>query len=55
MPKNERKPKLPPDDPAQSKRFIEAAREAGAAETKEEADRAFKKAALPPKPQRRSS
>jgi hypothetical protein len=31
------------DDPAQSKRFIEAAREAEADETREGADRAFKK------------
>ena len=33
------------DDPAQSKRFIEAAREAEADETKEGADKAFKKVA----------
>jgi hypothetical protein len=32
-----------PDDVAQSKRFIEAAREAEADETREGADRAFKK------------
>ncbi len=31
------------DSPDQSKRFIEAARKAGADETKEGADRAFKK------------
>jgi hypothetical protein len=31
------------DDPAQSKRFIEAAREAEANETEKGADRAFKK------------
>jgi hypothetical protein len=36
-----------PDDPAQYKRFLEAARESGADETKEGADRAFKKVALP--------
>jgi hypothetical protein len=36
------KPKPKPDDPAQSKRFIEAAREAEADETREGADRAFK-------------
>jgi hypothetical protein len=50
-PKSERKP----DDPAQSKRFIEAARKAEADETREGADRAFKKIALPkkkPKPLR---
>jgi hypothetical protein len=38
-----RKPARKPDDPAQSKRFIEAARKAGADETREGADRAFKK------------
>jgi hypothetical protein len=38
-----------PDDPAQSKRFIEAARKAEANETREGADRAFKKAVLPQK------
>jgi len=32
-----------PDDPEQSKRFIDAAREAEADETEEGADRAFKK------------
>lgn len=32
-----------PADPAQSKRFIDAAREAEADETEEGADRAFKK------------
>jgi hypothetical protein len=34
-----------PDDPEQSKRFIEAAREAEADETEEGAERAFKKVA----------
>lgn len=43
------KPKPKPDDPAQYKRFIEAAREAEADETKEGADRAFKKVARPKK------
>jgi hypothetical protein len=38
-PPSERKP----DDPAQYKRFLESAREAEADETKEGADRAFKK------------
>jgi hypothetical protein len=38
-----RKPKPPPDDPEQSKRFIEIAREAGADSTKEEFERPFKK------------
>jgi hypothetical protein len=42
-------PKPKPDDPAQSKRFIEAAREAEADETEEAADRAFKKIARQPK------
>jgi hypothetical protein len=41
-----------PDDPAQSKRFLEAAREAGADETEEGADRAFRAAvSKPAKPQ----
>ena len=35
------------DDPAQSKRFIEAARKAEADETREGADRAFKKVVSP--------
>jgi hypothetical protein len=34
-----------PDDPKQSKRFIEVARDAGTDETKRGADRAFKKIA----------
>jgi hypothetical protein len=42
------KPKSKPDDPEQSKRFIEAAKEAGADETEKGADRAFKKATTPP-------
>jgi hypothetical protein len=37
----EQKPK--PDDPEQSKRFIDAAKEAGADETEKGAERAFKK------------
>jgi hypothetical protein len=40
-----RKRNPPPDDPEQSKRFIETAREIGAAETEGEAERAFKKIA----------
>ena len=48
------KPKPKPDDPAQSKRFIEAARDAQADETQEGADRAFKKAVRPPKPKKTS-
>ena len=46
MPK---KPERKPDDPAQSKRFIDAAREAEADETTEGAERAFKKV-VPSKP-----
>jgi hypothetical protein len=37
------KSKPKPDDPAQYKRFIEAARKAEADETKEGADKAFKR------------
>ena len=40
------------DDPEQSKRFIEAAREAGADETEEGAERAFKAAVKLRKPQK---
>jgi hypothetical protein len=40
MPK---KPERKPDDPEQSKRFIDAARKAEADETEAGADRAFKK------------
>lgn len=42
MAKTDRKP----DNPAQSKRFIDAAREAEADETEEGADKAFKKVVL---------
>jgi hypothetical protein len=38
-----RKPGPKPDDPAQSKRFIESARELGADETSERFDRLFKR------------
>ncbi len=38
------------DDPEQSRRFMEAARNAEAAETEEEADRAFRKVAGPASP-----
>jgi hypothetical protein len=51
------KTKPKPDDPAQYKRFLEAAREAEADETKEGADTAFQKvASVKPKagPPRRS-
>jgi len=44
-----RKPNPPRDDPEQSKRFIELAREVEADGTKEEFDRAFKKVAKHPK------
>jgi hypothetical protein len=37
------KSKPPPDDPEQSKRFINTARERGADETQKGADKAFKK------------
>jgi hypothetical protein len=39
----EPKQKPKPDNPAQYKRFLEAAREAGADESEKAADRAFKK------------
>lgn len=38
----------PQDDPEQSKRFLEAAKEAGADETEKGAERAFKAAVKPP-------
>jgi hypothetical protein len=41
------------DDPKQSKRFIEMAHEVGADETKEGADRAFKKIVRREKPSER--
>jgi hypothetical protein len=40
-----------PDDPEQSKRFLEAAREAEAEDSEEAAERAFKKVALSTKRQ----
>ena len=43
---------LTPDDPAQSKRFIDAAREAEADETERGADAAFKKVIQQPKPKK---
>jgi hypothetical protein len=45
-----RKPKPPPDDPEQSKRFIEAARALGTDETGEAFERAFEKVARPKRP-----
>lgn len=47
-----RKPNPPRDDPKQSERFIKTAREIGADETKEGADRAFKRI-VPAKPKSR--
>ncbi len=44
-----KRPKVTPDDPEQSKRFIEAARKAEADETEKGADKAFKKVAKPSK------
>ena len=41
---------MTPDDPEQSKRFLEAAREHGAATTEEGAREAFRKAVGKPKP-----
>ncbi len=41
-----RKPAPPPDDPEQSRRFIEIAREVGADGTEEEFDKAFHKLTL---------
>jgi hypothetical protein len=49
----ERKSKPKPDDPAQYKRFLEAAHKAGADKTEKGADRAFKKIAGAP--QKRST
>jgi hypothetical protein len=46
------KRKQKPDDPEQSKRFIEAAREASADETEERADREFKRVAKPQSPKK---
>jgi hypothetical protein len=42
-----RKPKPPPDDPEQSKRFIKAAREIGTDESPEAFERVFKKIVSP--------
>jgi hypothetical protein len=49
-----RKTTPPPDDPEQSKRFIEIAREMGADGTEEEFDKAFRKLTLR-RPQRQKS
>jgi hypothetical protein len=50
-----RKPERKPDDPEQSKRFIDAAKEAGADETEPGADRAFKKVVKPGAPIRKGA
>jgi len=47
------KPKAKPDDPSQSKRFLEAAREAEADETERGADKAFKRVSSTKKPEPR--
>ena len=44
-----RKPKPPPDDSEQSKRFIEAAREIGTDESPEAFERVFRKIVRPKK------
>jgi hypothetical protein len=44
-----KKPQPKPDDPEQSKRFVETARKAEADETQEGAERAFKKVVTPKK------
>ena len=43
------KPKQPPDDPEQSKRFIDMAREVGAEEPSPDFERVFRKVAEQPK------
>jgi hypothetical protein len=45
-----RKPTAPQDDPEQSKRFIEAAKAAGADDTPKGAEKAFKAVVKPRKP-----
>jgi hypothetical protein len=55
-----RKPKPPPDDPAQSKRFIDMAREVEAEKPSPNFERVFRKVAeqpkgFPPKPSARRS
>lgn len=44
-----RKPKPPPDDPEQSKRFIKAARELGSDESPEAFERVFQRIIAAPK------
>ena len=50
-----RKPDPKSDDPAQSKRFIDTARECEADESEQVADRAFKKIAPKPKSRQQQS
>lgn len=47
--------KRKPDDPEQSKRFIDTAREREADETEEGADKAFNKVAGKPSPRKKDS
>jgi hypothetical protein len=48
-----RKPSQKPDDSAQYQRFLEAAKKAQADDTKESADRAFKKVTSKPSKERK--
>jgi hypothetical protein len=50
-----RKPKPPPDDPEQLKRFIEMARKVEADESKDALERAFEKVVRPKRLQRRGA
>ena len=50
MTKRKPKPDYKPDDPEQSKRFLEASRKAEADETEQGAERAFKAVVKPRKP-----
>ncbi len=53
--KNQKPNRRKPDDPAQYKRFLEAARKAEADESEEAADRAFKQLVKPRKPKRKAA
>lgn len=52
MPKKRQRTTEGPDDPEQSKRFIDAAKDVGVDESEAGADRAFKKVAKPVKKDR---
>ena len=54
MPRGAKKPSVPPDadDPAESQRFIDMAREVEVDESPGAFDRAFQKVARPPVPKR---